>query len=316
MLAALGLSHIPVISLSSASGLEKNPGFRLTLRAVLRGIVAVAYGDALARLLYRVRPYEQEAGAAAAHSNKWLTKCKKSLRHINPISYYRNVRRMVRDFDAAPLRDIPRKPRVGIVGEILVKYHPAANNDAVRLVEAEGGEAVVPDLLGFFEYCCYNAVTRHTLLSGKWRSALICKLAIWVLEWLRRPLRLHMIEEKFGSPQSIYHIAAKAKDIVSLGNMCGEGWFLTGEMLELISEGASNIICMQPFACLPNHVTGKGVMRGIMAIYPHANIVAVDYDPGSSQVNQLNRIRLMMTIAHEAEEEARRAAAAAAAQVE
>jgi predicted nucleotide-binding protein (sugar kinase/HSP70/actin superfamily) len=273
---------------------------------VLRGIEAVAYGDALARLLYRVRPYEQEPGAAEALTDKWVAICQKSLRHINPISYYRNVRRMVREFDALPLRDIPRKPRVGIVGEILVKYHPAANNDAVGLVEAEGGEAVVPDLLGFFEYCCYNAVTRHTLLSGKLSSALVCQLAIFALEWLRRPLRLHMIKEKFGCPQSIYHIAAKAKDIVSLGNMCGEGWFLTGEMLELINEGASNIICMQPFACLPNHVTGKGVMRGITEIYPHANIVAVDYDPGASQVNQLNRIRLMMTIAHEAQAGARR----------
>ena len=143
------------------------------------------------------------------------------------------------------------------------------------------------------------------MLSGKLRSALICRIAIFALEWLRRPLRLHMIKNKFGRPESIYHVADKAKEVVSLGNMCGEGWFLTGEMLELIHEGANNIICMQPFACLPNHVTGKGVMRGIMEIYPQANIVAIDYDPGSSQVNQLNRIRLMMTIAHQAEEAAR-----------
>jgi predicted nucleotide-binding protein (sugar kinase/HSP70/actin superfamily) len=305
MLAALGLSHIPVISLSSASGLEKNPGFNLSMRAAARGIMAIAYGDALMRLLYRVRPYEQAPGAADALSEKWISICQKSLRHATPVTYYRNVRRMVREFDALPLRAIARKPRVGIVGEILVKYHPAANNDAVGLVEAEGGEAVSPDLLGFLEYCCYNAVTRHKLLAGKLRSAVICHIAIMALEWLRRPLRLHMIKEKFGRPESIYHIAGQTKDVVSLGNMCGEGWFLTGEMLELITEGVSNIICMQPFACLPNHVTGKGVMRGIMEIYPRANIVAVDYDPGSSQVNQLNRIRLMMTIAHEAEEQQR-----------
>ena len=311
MLAALGLSHIPVISLSSASGLEKNPGFRISPSGAVRGIMALAYGDALMRLLYRVRPYEQEPGAADALTDKWLAICQKSLKHIAPYTYYRNVRRMVREFDALPLRDIPRKPRVGIVGEILVKYHPAANNDVVRLVEAEGGEAMVPDLLGFFEYCCYNAVTKHTMLAGKLRGALICQICILALEWLRRPLRLHMIKEKFGRPESVYHIAGKAKDVVSLGNMCGEGWFLTGEMLELITEGASNIICMQPFACLPNHVTGKGVMRGIMEIYPRANIVAVDYDPGSSQVNQLNRIRLMMTIAHEAEERLRQAEAKA-----
>jgi predicted CoA-substrate-specific enzyme activase len=311
MLAALDLSHIPIISLSAATGLEKNPGFRIGAGGALRGIMAIAYGDALMRLLYRVRPYEQELGAADALTDKWLFICQKSLKHINPYVYYRNVRRMVRDFDALPLRDIPRKPRVGIVGEILVKYHPAANNDAVKLVEAEGGEAMVPDLLGFFEYCCYNAVTKHTMLAGKLRGALICQIGILALEWLRRPLRLHMIKEKFGRPESIYHIAGKAKDVVSLGNMCGEGWFLTGEMLELITEGASNIICMQPFACLPNHVTGKGVMRGIMEIYPRANIVAVDYDSGSSQVNQLNRIRLMMTIAHEAEDRLRLAEAKA-----
>ena len=302
MLQALGLSHIPVISLSSAAGLEKNPGFRLSLGSVLRGVMAIAYGDALMRLLYRVRPYELHAGAADALAATWLEICQKSLEHAHPLTYHHNVKRMVKEFDALPLQNIARKPRVGIVGEILVKYHPAANNDAVKLVEAEGGEAVVPDLLGFLEYCCYNAITKYTMLAGKRFSAFICQVGIWALEWLRRPLRLHLIKEKFGYPQSIYHLAAKAKDIVSLGNMCGEGWFLTGEMIELINEGAANIICMQPFACLPNHVTGKGVMRGLLKIYPKANIVAVDYDPGASQVNQLNRIRLMMTIAREAAE--------------
>ncbi|MCL2496896.1 MAG: 2-hydroxyacyl-CoA dehydratase, partial [Clostridiales bacterium] len=300
MLKALDLEHIPVISLSSAAGMEKNPGFRLYAGAVLRGILSIAYGDALMRLAYRVRPYELTPGSADALTEKWLKICQSSLKRVNPFIYRRNARRMVREFNELPLQNIPRKPRVGIVGEILVKYHPAANNDVVALVEAEGGEAMVPDLLGFLEYCCYNAITRHRLLSGKWRTAVICHIAIFLMEWLRRPLRLHMIKEKFGRPESIYHIAGITGDVVSLGNMCGEGWFLTGEMLELIQEGVDNIICMQPFACLPNHVTGKGVMRGIKDIYPHANIVAVDYDPGASQVNQLNRIRLMMTIARAA----------------
>ncbi len=307
MLKAIHLEHVPVISLSATKGMETNPGFKMNAKLVLRTMMAVGYGDALMRMLYRVRPYELEAGSANRLCQKWISQCQAALKYPFPWNFRINIHKMISDFDQLPLRDIPRKPRVGIVGEILVKYHPAANNDVVSLVEAEGGEAVVPDLLGFLEYTAYTALVQYELLAGKRSKARFNKIGIFFLEWLRQPMRQYMVKTKFGKPESIYHIANKAKEVVSLGNVCGEGWFLTGEMLELIAEGASNIICMQPFACLPNHVTGKGVMRGIKELYPHANIVAIDYDPGASQVNQLNRIRLMMTIAHEQEAEVNKA---------
>ena len=153
-----------------------------------------------------------------------------------------------------------KKPRVGLVGEILVKFHPAANNFAVDVVEQEGGEAVMPDLMDFLLYCCYNATVRHKLLDGSLAAKLGNTAAIQLIEHYRAPLKKALKGSKFGAPCQIGHLAVRAEQIISTGNMCGEGWFLTGEMLELMEEGVNNIICMQPFACLPNHVTGKGVM--------------------------------------------------------
>ena len=188
---------------------------------------------------------------------------------------------------------------MGIVGEILVKFHPLANNYAVELVEREGGEAVVPDLLDFFMYSLYNQTIKFELLDGKLMSKLGSDMGIGYLERLRKPMTDALRGTKFGTPTGIKELAERAEKITTLGTMVGEGWFLTAEMIELIDEGAPNIICMQPFACLPNHVTGKGVVKEIKRNYPQANIVAVDYDPGASEVNQINRIKLMMSVAHE-----------------
>jgi predicted nucleotide-binding protein (sugar kinase/HSP70/actin superfamily) len=206
-------------------------------------------------------------------------------------------RDIIHDFDTLPLRDV-KKPRVGVVGEILVKFHPAANNHLVDLLEAEGAEAVVPDLTDFLLYCCYNTNFRTENLGNSKKSQRLNNMLINFFEWLRKEAR-HAFEEskRFTPPAHIEELAKKAEPIVSMGNQTGEGWFLTGEMLELIEDGASNIVCIQPFGCLPNHVVGKGVIKKLRHENPNANIAAIDYDPGASEVNQLNRIKLMLSTA-------------------
>lgn len=292
----MGLAHIPVISLT-ASGLESNPGFKITPKLLRSAVMALCYGDLFMRVLYRTRPYEVTEGAANALYKKWHDICLKDLKKPSMGKYRRNVRDIIRDFDNLPLRDIV-KPRVGLVGEILVKFHPTANNNIVELIEAEGAEAVMPDMIDFFLYCCYGGLFKYKELSSKYSSVLINKVAISAIEYFRKPMKKYLKESnRFIPPSDIYSMAEDAKKILSLGNSTGEGWFLTAEMLELIHTGAPNIVCMQPFACLPNHVTGKGMIKALRERYPESNIVAVDYDPGASEVNQLNRIRLMMSAA-------------------
>ena len=192
-----------------------------------------------------------------------------------------------------------KKVRVGVVGEILVKYHPNANNDIVGIIESEGGEAVVLDLVDFFLYGMYNKRFNYENLSGKYKDMQINDLAIKLIEWMRKPMRKALRESRhFTEPAYIQDTAKAASTITSIGNQCGEGWLLTGEMIELVHNGVENIVCLQPFACLPNHVTGKGMMKAIRKLNPKANIAAIDYDPGASDVNQLNRIKLMMATAH------------------
>ncbi len=293
----LDMSYVPVISLS-ASGLENHPGFKITWPLLKRGLFAIGFGDNLMRLLYQVRPYEAEQGAADALLQKWTRLGKEALAKASVRKYVRYTRAMVKDFAALSRLNI-EKPRVGLVGEILVKYHPNANNHAVDLIEAEGGEAIVPDMIGFFEYSALDAIVKKKMLAGSWKTAFLGKIAIRFMERLRAPFRRLLKKHGFSVPHSIYTLAEKATEIVSLGNMCGEGWFLSGEMIDLIHDGVDNIVCMQPFACLPNHVVGKGAIRAIRDKYPDANIVAVDYDPGISEVNQINRIKLMMSIARD-----------------
>ncbi|MGN1182072.1 MAG: 2-hydroxyglutaryl-CoA dehydratase, partial [Faecalibacillus sp.] len=211
--------------------------------------------------------------------------------------FKKNVYQIVEDFDNLPLLDI-KKPRVGLVGEILVKFHPTANNQIVDIIEKEGGEAVMPDLIDFFQYCFYSTSFERKHFEATAKSEKLCNLAITAVDFLRRDMIKALENSKrFTPPTPIDHIADKAKEIVSIGNQTGEGWFLTGEMIELIENGAPNIVCMQPFGCLPNHVTGKGAIKALRQKYPQSNIVAIDYDPGASEVNQLNRIKLMLSTA-------------------
>ena len=291
-----GIEQIPVISLN-ALGLENQPGFKISLKLLDTAFKGLVYGDLFMRVLYRVRPYEAVPGSANELYRKWAKICIDSIYEGRRGSFKRNIKGIVRDFDALELKDI-QKPRVGLVGEILVKFHPDANNNVVDVVEKEGAEAVMPDLIDFFLYCAYDANFKYKNLNGTLKKLITNNAVILGIEWYRRYMKKYLKKSKrFDPPHSIYHLADGAAEILSIGNQTGEGWFLTAEMIELIKSGAGNIVCMQPFACLPNHVTGKGMIKELRRRYPESNIVAVDYDPGASEVNQLNRIKLMMSVA-------------------
>ncbi len=295
-----GYPDVPVISIN-LSGLESNPGFKLTLPLLQHGLYALVFGDIFMRCLYATRPYEAVAGSANALHQKWKKEVVRFITQPKTLShkkYKKLCRDIIRDFDNLARVDL-KKPRVGIVGEILVKFHPAANNHLVELLESEGAEAVVPDLTDFLLYCFYNTGFRADALGMSKKSKRFGRMGIAFLEWLRRTAKEEFKKSRhFDVPAQIDNLADAARDIVSEGNQTGEGWFLTGEMLELIENGTPNIVCTQPFACLPNHVVGKGVIKELRHRFPDSNIVAIDYDPGASEVNQLNRIKLMLSTAN------------------
>ena len=293
-----GMPQVPVISVN-ANGMETNPGFSITLPMMTKAMQAVVYGDIFMRVLYATRPYEAVPGSADALHEKWKKICIRALSKRQPamMEFARNIRGIIRDFDNLNRLDI-KKPKVGIVGEILVKFSPLANNHVVELLESEGAEAVMPDLLDFLLYCFYNSNFKAEHLGMKKSTARLCNAGIALLEFFRKTARKELAASKhFTPPSEIRDLAEMAKGFVSLGNQTGEGWFLTGEMLELIHSGVKNIICTQPFGCLPNHIVGKGVIKELRKNYPESNIIAVDYDPGASEVNQLNRIKLMLATA-------------------
>ncbi|NCC14835.1 MAG: 2-hydroxyglutaryl-CoA dehydratase [Clostridia bacterium] len=288
-----GMPNIPVISINPV-GLEKNPGFKISLGLMNKALQALVYGDVFMRVLYRTRPYEKVKGSANALYEKWNEKVKKDVAKGNFYTFAENIHGIIREFDELALLDI-EKPRVGVVGEILVKFHPTANNDLVNLLEREGAEAVVPDLLTFGLYCCYNATHKEKYLGGSAKSRIIADMVAKVIEMYQKPMVNALKKSRrFDSPQDIRELGKYAEKVVSLCNQTGEGWFLTAEMIELIHSGVANIVCTQPFGCLPNHVVGKGVIKELRKQYPLSNVVAIDYDPGASEINQLNRIKLML----------------------
>ncbi len=298
-----GYPQVPVISLN-ISGLEGNPGFKITPKMVSGLLKACTWGDLLMAVTMRVRPYEVNKGQTDKVYNKWLKRLYNDLLNNNRsrLKLKKVIEEIIADFDAIPINDGIKKPRVGVVGEILVKFHPDANNNIVDVIESEGGEAVMPGLADFMLYCLYNNNFKRDNLGMKASTARLCNLAIAGIESYRKHAeKLMKANPKFAyrAPGHIAEIAEGAKNVLQLGHCTGEGWFLTGEMIELINSGVPNIVCVQPFACLPNHVTGKGMIKELRRQYPQANIVAVDYDPGASEVNQLNRIKLMMAVAFE-----------------
>lgn len=293
-----GLEHIPVISLAFHSLGESNPGFKITLPMLKRAVYAIFYGDLLMQCLYRTRPYEAVEGSAQSLYQSWMDYCRESLSTITYREYKRTVKNIVHDFDTLELVDDRMKPRVGVVGEILVKYHPTANNQVVDVIEREGCEAVVPGITEFFLYGISGGIWQHETLGRPKKSKIGSTIAIKFIDRWRKPLLDQLRKSRrLDPPASIFELGAYAQEVLSLCNSMGEGWLLTAEMIELIHAGTPNIICTQPFACLPNHVTGKGVIKELRRLHPESNIVAVDYDPGASEVNQLNRIKLMIAVA-------------------
>jgi predicted nucleotide-binding protein (sugar kinase/HSP70/actin superfamily) len=296
-MADCGLEHIPIFSFN-ASGQEHNPGFKPTGRLLRKVIMGGFYGDAIMRMLHRVRPYEAVPGSVQTLVDIWTKKGCRIIAEGNPLHFEWAMYSMVRAFDALPLITEERRPRVGLVGEILLKYHPDANNRAAEVVEQEGGEAVVPDLMDFVLYNLYDNVFNYRYLAGSWKSCITSLFSITFLECCRAGMRLALgLSKRFTAPLRFRELRKKTKGLISLGHQTGEGWLLAAEMVKLLESGVPNILCMQPFGCLPNHITGKGLMKELKHRFPEANIVAVDYDPGASESNQINRIKLMMSVA-------------------
>jgi len=295
-----GAPQIPVIGMSFHRGLdESNPGFKVKPDLLRRAVYVFLYGDLLMQCLYRTRPYEAVPGSAERLFRHWMEVCKSQIRtKVSRRILRRTANEMIHDFDTLELVGDGSKPRVGVVGEILVKFHPTANNGIVETIEKEGCECVVPGLTEFFLFGISGGIWQHRELTKPLKSELGTRFSLGMLRAWRAPLNKALKKSKrFHPPADIFELASYAREILSLCNSMGEGWLLTAEMIELIKVGAPNIVCTQPFACLPNHVTGKGVIKELRRRHPESNIVAVDYDPGASEVNQLNRIKLMISVA-------------------
>ena len=290
-----GFGQVPVFA---CYGLEdETDAFELSRDCLMDAIKAAVYGDLLMNVSNRMRPYELRRGETDKLFDNWLTVAKADLVSGNYLSYRQNIKEIVRQFDAIPISDVT-KPKVGIVGEILVKYHPVANNHLEKVLHEEGAEVVMPDFVDFFLYIAHDSIVKREILGGSRKDSIFAEIFIQFIEFFRRPMKNALLKSKhFRAPYSIKETARLASQFVSTGNMNGEGWFLTGEMVKLIEEGVENVVCLQPFACLPNHLTGKGVMHALRQHFERANIVAIDCEAGSSEVNQLNRLKLMLTIA-------------------
>ena len=293
-----GYENIPVISFNVV-GMEKNPGFKLTLSLVEKLLKAMVYGDLLQKMLYKNRAYEKNKGETDKLFKEWLEKAKKLAVESKGKEFSKSIYQIVDDFEKIEWKKGLEKPRVGIVGEILIKYHPFGNNYAANLLEKEGAEVVLPDFLGFVKFIASNKVISNQMLKNDNKKAALFAAAIKLIDLFEKDTRKALAKSKKGylPTSNIWHLADNVKSVLSTGNQTGEGWFLTAEMLEYMENGIPNIICVQPFACLPNHVVGKGVIKTIRDMYPEANIVPVDYDPGASEANQTNRIKLLMTVA-------------------
>jgi predicted nucleotide-binding protein (sugar kinase/HSP70/actin superfamily) len=305
-----GYPQVAVIAIST-SGIERNPGLKITLPLAHQALRALTVGDLLQDLLLRVRPYEGVPGSATQLYHRWDTIGReffengRSATYGRRLTYHRLITAMVDEFDAFELDGRPRRPRVGVVGEILVKFQPDANNHVIDVIESEGCEAALPGLMEFMVNGLYTVEWNWANLGTEGKGRWLKKLLRRYLETYRNPVRAALARAnarhataKFTIPGDMAAMAQRAQSVTSLGNQAGEGWLLTAEILELIHDGVPNVVCVQPFACLPNHVTGKGMFKEIRRQYPGANLVTIDYDPGASEVNQLNRIKLMIATAH------------------
>ncbi|MCR5785165.1 MAG: acyl-CoA dehydratase activase-related protein [Eubacterium sp.] len=300
-LAEAGYGHIPVIS-ANPNGMETQSGFKIGIKTLLKIIKCLIYGDLLSKVSHRMRPYEVEKGSTNELYAKWMEIIKEdvSQKSVNWRSLKKNCRAIIDEFDAIKVSGTDKKVRVGIVGEVLVKYMPMANNHLSDLIEAEGAEVVIPDVIEFLEYCFWNAKYRAEVFGKSKKAAKLVDLLLWVTDYVRKDVMTRLDKSiHFKRNSSLENIRADGAEVLQLGNQCGEGWFLPGEVIDLIKEKVNNIVCVQPFGCLPNHIVGKGIVKKVKSLYPQANIVAIDYDASASRVNQLNRIKLMMEVAKE-----------------
>ena len=296
-----GLGHIPVISLN-LSGLESNSGFHLTLEMLYQALIGLTYGDLFMLLKNQVRSYEVNKGDADALIDKWVKELSNQFRRrkgYTPKGMERNMKTIVEDFTKIPVKNVS-KTKVGVVGEIYVKYSSMANNDLENFLVNQDCEVMVPGVMGFMMFKIDNRIEDINLYGGNPAKKKVCQLLMKYCEMLEKLLYNAVSENSEFLPPSKYaHIKQLITGVVGLGNKMGEGWLLTAEMLELAESGYGNIICAQPFGCLPNHIVGKGMIRKVKEIYPKANIVPIDYDPGATKVNQENRIKLMLAVARE-----------------
>ena len=290
-----GFGQVPVFA---CWGLEnETDAFELSRDCLIDAIKASVYGDLLQNVLNRMRPYEINRGETDKLFAEWMILAKNDLQNGNYFSYRRNIKEIVRQFDAIPIQDVI-KPKVGIVGEILVKYHPVANNFIERLLADEGTEVIMPSFVDFFLYCAHDAIVKRELLGGSRKDKIFAEIFIKFIEFFRLPMKNALKNSKnFRAPHDIKETARLASKFLSNGNLNGEGWLICGEMVELIEGGVKNIVGLSPFACLPNHIILKGTLHALRENFDNVNVVAIDCDAGSSEVNQLNRIKLMLTIA-------------------
>ena len=295
-----GYPQIPVASLNF-SGLEKDSGFQMTLPLARRAVACIFYGDMLAALRNQIAPYENEAGAADRMVDRWVERLgrviladkgytARELKHTFPL--------IAKEFAAIPVTRTP-KVRVGVVGEIYVKYSPLGNNDLQKFLESQDCEVNFPGLMGFCQYCIFNMGEDHVLYGGKLTTKVVTDRLLDYLDGIERSMLKAIAEAGFYAPGPFKELIEKPAGVISLGAKMGEGWLLTAEMIELVQGGYGNIVCAQPFGCLPNHIVGKGMINKIRAMYPSANITPIDYDPSATKVNQENRIKLMLAVAKE-----------------
>ena len=298
-LSEAGYGHIPVIS-ANPNGMETQSGFKISVKILLKIIKCLIYGDVLSKISHRMRPYEITKGDTNRLYDKWVEICKADVakKGINWRNLKKNCRKMISEFDAITIDEDARIVKVGIVGEVLVKYMPMANNHLSDLIEAQGAEVVVPDVIEFLEYCFWNAKYRAQVFGKSKMAAHLVDVLLFVTDFVRRDVVRQLNASKHFKPSStLEEIRKDGEKVLQLGNQCGEGWFLPGEVIDLIKEKVNNIVCVQPFGCLPNHIVGKGIVKKVKSLYPKANIIAIDYDASASKVNQLNRIKLMMEVA-------------------
>lgn len=296
-----GYGFIPVVSLN-ASNLEKDSGLRLTVNLIRKVAAAMTYGDQIMYLYNKTRSYEKDAGAAKKLADSWVEKIGNQFANNKGVSYRaikKNLNLIAQDFDHLDLDLSHALPKVGVVGEIYIKYAALGNNHLEDFLVSEHAEVMVPGLYGFILYCIYNAIYDSQLYGHGKLKKLGAKFLIHYLK-RRESLMIKSISKTKITPMKYFsHTKDLSEGILSHGTKMGEGWLLTAEMMELVQVGYGNIICAQPFGCLPNHICGKGVMKKIKALHPEANIVAIDYDPSATKVNQENRIKLMLAIARE-----------------